>query len=149
MKALTPTLFRQQDDLFHHTSLHALPIAHSRSMTTEQCAGFIGASIPVYSRWPKRQQQTTCRNLIDLYDRRPMFQVGELKPLGLIIENKSVVLHAQLLYCKPDHIASEIFDSLDLMTLTVDRVQGDPTSGRLPIGLSRAILTPRPDAIGS
>jgi len=140
-------LFQTPTDVYHHTSLHTLPIAYSEGLSTEECTHLLENTIPVYSKWPDRTVTGNNPDLVDIYRYRAPFKVGYLKPLGLIIENKSVVLHAQLLYGNPDGLASEVFQSLKLMTLTVDKVPGDQNSGRRIVGLSHAILTPRPEVI--
>lgn len=140
-------LFQTPTDAYHHTSLHTLPIAYSEGLSTEECAHLLENTIPVYSKWPERKAASNNPTLVDIYQYRAPFKVGHLKPLGLIIENKSVVLHAQLLYGNPDGLASEVFQSLELMTLTVDKVLGDQNSGHRIVGLSRATLTPRPEVI--
>lgn len=129
-----------------NTSSHWLPITFSEGMTREECVEFVKDPIPVYWQWPTRINSTEDK-VLDIYKYFKPQLIGQLYPLGLIIENKSVVLHAQLTYTQPGKVPYQTFDNISLMTLSVDRVTGDPQSGRQVVGLSRAVIASKPQFI--
>lgn len=127
-----------------HGSQVLLPVAHSEGLSKEEIEQTITtAVIPVYGQWPKRDT-SQYPNLIDLFDRRKPFVLGELHAKALVKVEERWVLDATVHYHAGDLVDTSALMMMQLMVNTVDRDPNDPTQGRKLIGISKAVVVPNP-----
>ncbi len=127
-----------------HGSQILLPVAYSEGMSKEDIEKIITtAVIPIYGLWPKRNVQDY-PNLIDLFDRRKPFHLGDLHAKALVKVEERWVLDATVHYHAGDRVDTDTLHEMQLMVNTIDVDPNDLSKGRKLIGISKAVAVPNP-----